>query len=64
MDKRIESYLDSVIPEKLSKRRQKLIREELRDHIYPTTSIFIPRSATAKMRASKKRWPIWATTEV
>lgn len=33
MDKRIESYLDSVIPEKLSKRRQKLIREELRDHI-------------------------------
>ncbi len=63
MDKRIESYLDSVIPEKLSKRRQKLIREELRD-IYPTTSNFIPRSATAKMRASKKRWPIWATTEV
>lgn len=63
MDKRIESYLDSVIPEKLSKRRQKLIREELRDH-NPTTSIFIPRSATAKMRASKKRWPIWATTEV
>ena len=33
MDKRIESYLDSVIPEKLSKKRQKLIREELRDHI-------------------------------
>lgn len=33
MDKRIEGYLDSVIPEKLSKRRQKLIREELRDHI-------------------------------
>lgn len=33
MDKRIEEYLDSVIPEKLSKRRQKLIREELRDHI-------------------------------
>lgn len=33
MDKRIESYLDSVIPEKLSKRRQKLIREALRDHI-------------------------------
>lgn len=33
MDKRIENYLDSVIPEKLSKRRQKLIREELRDHI-------------------------------
>lgn len=33
MDKRIEEYLDSVIPEKLSKRRQKLIREELQNHI-------------------------------
>lgn len=63
MDKRIESYLDSVIPEKLSKRRQKLIREELRDHISDHID-FIPRSATAKMRASKKHWPIWATTEV
>lgn len=33
MDKRIEEYLDSVVPERLSKRRKMLIREELRDHI-------------------------------
>lgn len=33
MDKRIEDYLDSVVPERLSKRRKMLIREELRDHI-------------------------------
>ena len=33
MDKRIEDYLDSVVPERLSKRRKMLIREELQNHI-------------------------------
>lgn len=33
MDERIEKYLDSVVPEKFSKRRKALIREELETHI-------------------------------
>lgn len=33
MDKRIEDYLDSVVPERLSKRRKMLIREEMQNHI-------------------------------
>lgn len=33
MDKRIEEYLDSVVPERLSKRRKMLIREEMQNHI-------------------------------
>lgn len=33
MDKRIESYLDSIVPERLSKRRKMLIREEMQNHI-------------------------------
>lgn len=63
MDKRIEEYLDSVIPEKLSKRRQKLIREELRDHISDHIE-FYTEIGYSEDESIQKRWPIWATTEV
>lgn len=63
MDKRIEDYLDSVVPERLSKRRKMLIREELQNHISDHIE-FYTEIGTARTRASKKRWPTWATTEV
>lgn len=64
MDKRIEEYLDSVVPERLSKRRKMLIREELQNHISDHIEFYTEIGSTARTRASKKRWPTWATTEV